>query len=113
MPMAVGFVAKLALKHAQERTRKGIKIYSSMSDVEIVSQEELPVEFGGSAPMQPIIDEWHKKINANRDFLMSFQGMKINEKFYKPEVISCEVKTLTHSIENPNANYLVEYDESI
>lgn len=55
MPMTVSFVAKLALKHAQERTRKGIKIYSSIDDVEIINKEDLPIEFGGSAPMEPII----------------------------------------------------------
>lgn len=39
--------------------------------------------------------------------------MKINEEYYKPEVLSCDAKTLNHRLENPRAKYLVEYDESI
>jgi hypothetical protein len=57
LPFTVSFVAKLALKHAQERTRKGIKIYSSMDEVEIINKDDLPIEFGGKVPMKPIIGE--------------------------------------------------------
>ena len=60
MPLAVSFAAKLVLKHANERTRNGIKIYSNVDEIEIVNKDELPVEFGGKVPMQPIIG---KKMN--------------------------------------------------
>jgi hypothetical protein len=59
------------------------------------------------------LDEWHKILNDNRPHLMNLKEIKINEEYYKPEVLSCEVKTLNHRLENPKANYLVEYDESI
>lgn len=55
MPFAVSFACKLALKHAQEKTRKGIKIYSSMDEVPIINKEDLPKEFGGNVELQPIV----------------------------------------------------------
>lgn len=69
MPFTISFVAKLVLKHAQERTRKGIKIYSSMDEVEIINKDDLPIDFGGKVPLQPIA--------GNRQtFSCSFKNLK-------------------------------------
>lgn len=69
MPMAVSFAAHLVLKHATEKTRKTIKTYSSIDEIDFMDKEHLPIEFGGALAMQPILGmKFFKKIKTLSEF---------------------------------------------
>lgn len=39
----------------------------------------LPAEYGGTGPIQDIIDDWEKKLLSNKDYFKEMEKYKTNE----------------------------------
>jgi hypothetical protein len=113
----------------QQKMRDGTKLCSSLDDLDIIELDKLPDIFGGNAPLKDISgkgfkkepcqkkklkiyfiqESWAKKLTEMRPFFLKYNEMKINHQYYTPAVLNCEVKTLSHRLENPSAKLLTEY----
>ncbi|KAG5676886.1 hypothetical protein PVAND_006690 [Polypedilum vanderplanki] len=109
LPKPLIFVLKLMFKNMQQKMRDGIKLCSSLDDIDVIERDKLPDIFGGNFPIKEIADSWTKKLTEMRQFFLNYNNMKINHELYTPAVLNCEVKTLSHRLENPSAKLLKEY----
>lgn len=89
-----------------QKMREGIKFYSNLDELEIINKDDLPEEFGGKIDLNSITSEWKNKLLDWKQLLLNYDNQGIDKECYKPAVLNCEVKTLSHRLENPKAKLL-------
>jgi hypothetical protein len=106
LPRPLLFLVKIAFKHMHPRMREGIKFYSSLDEIEIIDKDLLPDVMGGKTPIKELAEPFKKQLREFRPFLLNYEHQKVDLDSYVPAVANCEVKTLAHRIENPDAKLI-------
>lgn len=103
----VKFSIDFVIAKASEKMAKRFFLHRSVEDVRnVIDNKLLPAEYGGVTPIQEMIQSFKKELEAQRELIMMFNDLSVNEKLYPQAVLSGSVR----SFEKPIEEYAAKND---
>jgi hypothetical protein len=96
---SVKFVVDFALSKMSSKMKKRVSLHKDIKSVRrFVSDDNLPIEYGGKLQMDSIIQSFKKELEDKRDLVMLNDEMLVNLDAYPTNVREGSVKSLKTTI---------------
>lgn len=96
---SIKYVVDFALSKMSSKMKKRVSLHKDTKSVKkILSEDNLPEEYGGKLKMETVISSFKKELEAKRDLVMMMDEMRVNLEAYPSNVRNGSLKSLKTTI---------------
>lgn len=96
---SIKFVVDFALSQMSPKMKKRVSLHKDLKHVKkIISEDNLPIEYGGKIPMKTIIEDFKKELENVHEIVIKNDEMSVNLELYPQNVRNGSLKSLSSTI---------------